>query len=120
MRQKTVWRRAVHDSGGRYVTTVEVTDDPKIVAFSCVVTGPRGGNSRLTSFGLTEQEWDEAREAIEKEIYNRDEIVLPEDYDHSVEKWSVKQQQATCDHDWQEQPGESPVDVCPKCGATRA
>jgi hypothetical protein len=24
-----------------------------------------------------------------------------------------------CEHDWQEQPGEPPKDVCPKCGATR-
>jgi hypothetical protein len=24
-----------------------------------------------------------------------------------------------CNHDWQEQPGEPPVDVCPKCGASR-
>jgi hypothetical protein len=24
-----------------------------------------------------------------------------------------------CDHDWQEQPGEPPVDVCYRCGATR-
>lgn len=27
--------------------------------------------------------------------------------------------QDTCNHDWQEQPGEPPVDVCPKCGAVR-
>ena len=24
-----------------------------------------------------------------------------------------------CDHDWQEQPGEPPVDTCSHCGATR-
>lgn len=24
-----------------------------------------------------------------------------------------------CDHDWQEQPGEPPVDVCSSCGAVR-
>lgn len=24
-----------------------------------------------------------------------------------------------CEHEWQEQPGEPPVDVCSKCGITR-
>jgi hypothetical protein len=24
-----------------------------------------------------------------------------------------------CDHDWQEQPGEPPVDICNSCGAVR-
>jgi hypothetical protein len=24
-----------------------------------------------------------------------------------------------CDHDWQEQPGEPPVDTCSNCGAVR-
>lgn len=24
-----------------------------------------------------------------------------------------------CDHEWQEQPGEPPVDTCSRCGATR-
>lgn len=28
----------------------------------------------------------------------------------------LKSLQANCDHDWQEQPGEPPFDVCPKCG----
>ena len=27
--------------------------------------------------------------------------------------------QRTCEHDWQEQPGEPPIDVCPSCGAIR-
>jgi hypothetical protein len=27
---------------------------------------------------------------------------------------------APCDHDWQEQPGEPPIDTCSKCGARRA
>ncbi len=26
---------------------------------------------------------------------------------------------APCDHDWQEQPGEPPIDVCSSCGAVR-
>jgi hypothetical protein len=31
----------------------------------------------------------------------------------------VAEIEATCDHDWQEQPGEPPFDVCSNCGAVR-
>jgi hypothetical protein len=30
-----------------------------------------------------------------------------------------KRELETCEHDWQEQPGEPPVDVCSSCGAVR-
>jgi hypothetical protein len=28
-------------------------------------------------------------------------------------------EQSRCDHTWEEQPGEPPIDVCTSCGATR-
>ena len=31
----------------------------------------------------------------------------------------VLDEHSPCDHDWQEQPGEPPVDVCWHCGAVR-
>ena len=32
---------------------------------------------------------------------------------------SIEGGSATCKHRWEEQPGEPPRDVCPKCGAVR-
>ena len=46
--------------------------------------------------------------------------VSPSDVD-AAEEWTIdaRMAEAFCEHDWQEQPGEPPVDICSRCGKQR-
>jgi hypothetical protein len=35
----------------------------------------------------------------------------------NVQGWQLDE--TTCEHEWQEQPGEPPIDVCSRCGAVQ-
>jgi hypothetical protein len=62
----------------------------------------------------------EFKAEIEK-IYEQERIYESQmrDLDWDREDYATSHDSDLCDHQWEEQPGEPPVDVCPKCGAYR-
>lgn len=49
--------------------------------------------------------------------YNEEEFTSY--YGHAGIHWMPSEPAPACEHQWEEQPGEPPMDVCSSCGAVR-